>query len=194
MKFIVIDGKKLGAIIVVVGLMLVLFGIGTNLGGRIRSTAYIQSNLGQLKKYDADKLNISYMLPIKWTTNIEKFSGNEILYHNNFNDAESSIHGFVQVWNKNQDLLKFLNMSKEISEKQNNIQNYSIKKINVKSKQGYNVQYTIKNQEGQKYNADEYFIDLGDKFVRFSFYVNSKNYKEDMKPIFNAIVEKLSYK
>ncbi|WP_234123425.1 PsbP-related protein [Clostridium hydrogenum] len=190
MKFVVIDGKKLGAIIVVVGLTLVLFGIGTNLGGRIRSTAYIQSNLGQLKKYNIDNLNISYMLPIKWTTNTEKFSGNEIIYHNNFNDNKS-IHGFVQVWNKNQDLLKFLNASKEISEKQNTIQNYSIQKIKVKDKEGYNVQYTIENENGQKFNADEYFIDIGDKFVRFSFYVNSKDYKADMKPIFKAIVETL---
>lgn len=49
MKFILVDGKKLGAIIIVVGLMLVLFGIGNNFNDKIRSTAYIQSNFGTAK-------------------------------------------------------------------------------------------------------------------------------------------------
>lgn len=194
MKFVVIDGKKLGAIIVVVGLMLVLFGIGTNLGGRIRSTAYIQSNLGQLKKYDIKEYNFDYMLPVKWKTSVEKFAGNEILYHNNFSDENNTLHGFVELWNKTQDLESFLKVSKEISEKQNDVRNYSIEKLNIKGKKTYLVNYIIYNTSGEGFNASEYFVDEGNRFVRFSFFVNNKKYKPDMKPIFRAIVETLNYK
>ncbi|KOF57175.1 MULTISPECIES: PsbP-related protein [Clostridium] len=193
MKFVIINGRKLGGIVIVVGLMLVLFGVGSNLSSRIRSTAYIQSNMGQLKKYSVNSLNINYMLPAKWKTNIEKFGGNEILYHNDFRASDNSVWGFVEVWNKSQDLKTFLNTSKEVSEKQNNIEQYTINEISVKNEKGYIIEYTLINKENKRFKAIEYFIEHDNKFIRFSFYTNSKGYTTNMKSVFKAIVETLNY-
>lgn len=193
MKFVIVNGRKLGGIIVVVGLMLVLFGIGSNLGSRIRSTAYIQSNMGQLKKYTIDNLNINYMLPVKWVTNIEKFGGNEILYHNDFRDSDNSIWGFIEVWNKKQNLKTFLSTSKRVSEKQNNIGQYTINQVNIKNEKGYVIEYTLTNKDNKKFKAIEYFIEHDNKFIRFSFYTNNENYNSNMKSVFKAIVETLNY-
>lgn len=193
MKFVVINGRKLGGIIVVVGLMLVLFGIGSNLGSKIRSTAYIQNSLGQLKKYSVENLNINYMLPAKWNTNAQKFGGNEILYHNDFKASDNSIWGFVEVWDKKQDLKTFLDVSKEVSQKQNNIEQYMINPINIKNEKGYIIEYNLTNKENKKFKAIEYFIEHDNKFIRFSFYTNSRNYTPDKKSVFKAIVETLNY-
>lgn len=193
MKFVIINGRKLGGIVIVVGLMLVLFGVGSNLSSRIRSTAYIQSNMGQLKKYTVENLNINYMLPAKWTTNVEKFGGNEIIYHNDFRASDNSVWGFVEVWNKKQDLKTFLDTSKQVSQKQNNIEQYTISPISVKSDKGYIIEYTLTNRENKKFKAIEYFIEHDNRFIRFSFYTDSKNYKPNMKPVFKAIVETLNY-
>ncbi|URZ01966.1 hypothetical protein [Clostridium felsineum] len=193
MKFIVVDGRKLGAIIVVVGLMLVLFGIGNNFNDKIRSTAYIQSNLGQLKEYKVNELGLSYMLPEKWETETEKFSGGEILYHNNFTDKASGINGFVEVWNIKQDLKTFLNNSKNASIKQNVVENYKLQSVTMSVGQGYFVQYIIKDKYEKGYVANEYFIKSGKNFVRFAFYVEQDKYKSSMQPVFKAIVETLKY-
>lgn len=193
MRFVIINGRKLGGIVIVVGLMLVLFGVGSNLSSRIRSTAYIQSNMGQLKKYTVENLNINYMLPAKWTTNVEKFGGNEIIYHNDFRTSDNSIWGFVEVWNKKQDLKTFLDTSKEVSEKQNNIEQYAISPISIKNDKGYIIEYTLTNKKNKKFKAIEYFIEHDNRFIRFSFYTDSKNYKPNMKSVFKAIVETLNY-
>lgn len=193
MKIVIINGRKFGGIVIVVGLMFVLFGVGSNLSSRIRSTAYIQSNMGQLKKYTVENLNINYMLPAKWTTNVEKFGGNEILYHNDFRTTDNSIWGFVEVWNKKQDLKTFLSTSKEVSEKQNNIEQYAISPISVKNDKGYIIEYTLTNRKNKKFKAIEYFIEHDNKFIRFSFYTDSKNYTPNMKSVFKAIVETLNY-
>ncbi|KHD37285.1 hypothetical protein NL50_08150 [Clostridium acetobutylicum] len=193
MKFILVDGKKLGAIIIVVGLMLVLFGIGNNFNDKIRSTAYIQSNLGQLKEYKIKDLNLNYMLPEKWVTETEKFDGSEILYHNNFSDKASGINGFVEVWKIQKDLKTFLNNSKEASMQQNVVENYNIVTLNTNIGNGYFVKYIIKDKDEKSYVANEYFIKTGKNFVRFAFYVDQDKYKNSMQPIFKAIVETLKY-
>lgn len=194
MKFIVVDGKKLGAIIVVIGLMLVLFGIGNNFNDKIRSTAYIQSNMGKLKEYKINELNISYMIPEKWITNIQKFGGGEIIYHNDFTDKVEGINGFVEVWNVKQDLKTFLNNSKEASMQQNVIENYTIQNLSAKIGSGFLVKYIIKDKYEKKYTANEYFIKVGSKFIRFAFYVDSDKYKNSMQPLFKAIIDTLKYK
>lgn len=193
MKFVVVDGKKLGAIIVVIGLMLVLFGIGNNFNDKIRSTAYIQSNMGKLKEYKINELNISYMLPEKWVTKIQKFGGGEIIYHNDFTDMTEGINGFVEVWNIKQDLKTFLNNSKEVSMEQNVIENYTIQNLSTKIGDGFLVKYIIKNKYEKRYVANEYFIKAGSKFIRFAFYVDSQKYKNNMQPLFKAIINTLKY-
>ena len=42
-----------------------------------------------------------------WTTKEKKFSGDEIMYHNDFQSSDAVIHGFVEVWKSKQDLKHF---------------------------------------------------------------------------------------
>ncbi|MDP4143582.1 MAG: PsbP-related protein [Bacillota bacterium] len=191
MNFIVIDGKKLGVLIVVIGLVVFLFGIGARFDSQIRSTSFIQSNTNTMKEFSALDNKITYKLPVRWETEIKPFNGQEILYHNNFTSDDNAIHGFVQVWNSKGDLKAFLLSSKEIAEKQNEIKDYNIKEVSVNGKSGYLVTYKMKTNGNVYYQAYEYFISDSNNFVRFSFYVLDKDFKEAMPELFKKIVNTL---
>lgn len=191
MKLLVFDGKKLGVVIVTMGLMIVLFGIGMNLNNRIRSTAFIQNNMGTLNEYKVSGYNIKYRLPSKWIVKEQKFNGSEIIYHNDYKSEDNIIHGFVEVWKLNESLKEFLDKSKVSSETQNEILQYKITDIKVNNKDGYLITY--KMQSGSKvYDAFEYFINNGDVFVRFSFYADDSKLNANISDVFKAIVETLN--
>ena len=194
MRFVVIDGKKLGLVIIVCGLMVVLFAAGLQFDSRIRSTAFIQSNLGELKSYASKEQNFTYKLPVKWTTVEQNFSGGEILYHNDFKSDDEHIHGFVEVWDNAGDLKTFLINSGEISKKQNEIRNYKIENIKINNKEGFDVTYDTVMPDDVVYKAYEYFIKDTNKFIRFSYYVKERDFKNNMPTIFKTIVQTLNYK
>lgn len=192
MKIFIVDRKKMGVIFVVMGLMVVLFSVGISLESRIRTTAFIQNNLGALKEYYSSEHKIAYKLPAKWTTSLENFTGGEILYHNNFNSQDNSIHGYVQIWNLQNDLKSFLQNSKVMSEIQNSAENFKISDISINNNKGYLVTYKTKAAD-KTYNAFEYFIKYDNIFVRFSFYVESDKLNSSMPAVFKAIVETIKY-
>lgn len=191
MKLLVLDGKKLGVVIVAMGLMIVLFGIGMNLNNRIRSTAFIQNNMGTLNEYKISGYNIKYKLPSSWTAKEQKFSGSEIIYHNDYKSEDNVIHGFVEVWKLNESLKEFLDKSKITSQTQNEVLDYNIENIKVNNRDGYLITY--KMQSGNKlYDAFEYFIKNDDVFIRFSFYVDGSKKNTNTSDVFRAIVETLN--
>lgn len=191
MKLLVLDGKKLGVVVVAMGLMIILFGLGVNLDNRIRATAFIQSNMGELKKYRIEGYKISYKLPLKWSTKEQKFANSEIVYHNNFEALDSGVHGYIEVWTLKDSLKDFLDKSKVVSENQNEVSDYKISSIAINNKSGYLVTYKIQSAN-QLFSAYEYFVVENGNFVRFSFYVAKDKFEENMPLVFKAIVETLS--
>ncbi|NMM61608.1 hypothetical protein HBE96_02640 [Clostridium sp. P21] len=194
MKVIIINRKRLGVTIIIIGLMLILFGLEKNFDDRLKFTALIQNNINSLTQYEALDKKFTYKLPSEWITKEQKFSGNEIVYHNDFNSKDLKIHGFVEVWNLNTDLKNFLEESKKISSEQNLYKNYDIKPVQINNKDGYLVNYTIITSNNKYYKGYEYFIKNKSKFFRFSFFVREDNFKESMPTIFKTIVKTFNYK
>lgn len=192
MRIFIVDRKKIGVIFVVMGLMVVLFSVGIKLDNRIRTTAFIQTNLGALKEYNASEHKITYKLPVKWTTTQQSFTGGEILYHNNFTSQNDGIHGYVQIWNLQNDLKSFLQNSKITSEIQNQSDDFKISDITINGKKGYLVTYSTKGIN-KNYNAFEYFVNYNNIFIRFAFYVESDKLNSSMPAVFKAIVETTKY-
>ena len=188
MQVFFVDRKKLGVIFVVMGLMISIFCIGIKLDGRIRATAFIQNNLGELKEYKVDGYEISYKLPGKWENDSGNFSGNEVIYHNNFKSDTDGINGYVQVWSYNGNLKDFLDMSNNISKDQNKVKNFTVSHIDINGNDAYLTEYKI-NSHGNIYDAYEYFIKQDSEFIKFSFYINKNKANPNSESIFKAIVE-----
>jgi len=190
-KVIFINRKKLGIIVIILGLMLTLLGISKQFDNKLKTTILVENNINLLNEYKALNGKMSYKLPVGWTTKEKKFAGGEIIYHNDFQSSDAVIHGFVEVWKGKQDLKVFLEDSKNISEEQNIIKNYKIDNIIINGKKAYLVQYLINITGDNWYKAYEYFIQDGNQFHRFSFFVRNVNFKETYGAIFQSIVETL---
>lgn len=194
MRVIILNRKRLGVTAIIIGLMLVLFGLEKKFDGRLKYVALMQSNINTLIKYEAPELNFAYKLPDKWTTKKQEFGGNEVVYHNDFTSEDALIHGFVQVWNIKEDLKSFLDKSKELNQQYAQYTNYNVSPIVIKKHEGYLMTYNMKTSEDATYKGYEYFLKDTGKFFRFAFYVRDKNFKENMPTIFKTIVDTLEHK
>lgn len=190
MKVIVMNKRKIQVVSVAVILMAVLFGIGHICEEHIKSVSFIQNNIKTLTEYKGLDGWLTYKLPSEWTTKMDSFPGNDIIYHNDFQSKDGTITGFVQVWNMKEDLKGFLSESKQISTKQNQVSNYTVKDIDINGKQGYLVKYNILSEK-EPYSVQEYFIKNKNKFIRFSFFVKKRNFKEYFSILFYNIVKTL---
>jgi hypothetical protein len=194
MKVIIINRKRLGVTVIIIGLMLVLFGFEQKFDVRLKYVALMQSNINSLKKYDVPELKFSYKLPSEWATKKQSFQGDEIVYHNDFFSEDATIHGFVQVWNKKEDLKSFLEKSKNLNQQYAEYTDYSMVPVEIKNQSGYLTIYTMKNLDGTKFKGYEYFLNNNNRIYRFSFFVRDVNFKENMPTIFKTIVENFEHK
>lgn len=194
MKLIIINRKRLGVTTIIIGLMLILLGFEKYFDAGLKFTALMQNNINSLVQYKALDNKLSYKLPAEWVTKEQKFSGQEILYHNDFKTNDSKIYGFVEVWSLNKDLKNFLEESKKISSEQNLYKQYNISPIKINDRDGYLVSYTMITSSDIDYKGYEYFIKDSNKFFRFSFFMKASNFKENMPTVFKTIVQTLNYK
>lgn len=193
MKLIILNRKRLGVTIIIIGLMIVLLGFEKHFDARLKFTALMQNNINSLVGYEALNNKLSYKLPSEWITSEQKFSGQEILYHNDFKSKDSKIYGFIQVWNLKKDLKTFLEDSKRISSEKNSYKDYSVVPIYVNNRDGYLVSYTMVSGSNISYKGYEYFLKSKEKFFRFSFFMREENFKENMPTVFRTIVQTLNY-
>lgn len=189
MKIIFINRRKLGITVILLGLMITLVGISKQFDDELKTTILVENNINLSDNYEALEGKISYKLPEGWTTKEKKIPGGEIIYHNDFQSSDAVIHGFVEVWKSNQDLKKFLDNSKKISEDQNVVRNYKIDSVMINGRKTYLVQYLINVTDNNWYKAYEYFIDHEGEFYRFSFFTRDVNFKEAFGAIFESIIE-----
>jgi hypothetical protein len=195
-KFIIINRKRLGITVILLGLMVILFGLGKTFDTKLKDASLIYNNINSLVKYEGLDNSFSYMLPEEWTAAKENMDSTDITYHNGFVSADKKIKGFVQVWNYEGDLNKFLEKSKESSLKPqaNKYKEYLISTINLNKDKAYLLKYTVDAGNKNYYKGNEYFIKGAGKFYRFSFFVKASDYKETMGTMFENIVKTLSIK
>lgn len=174
--------------------MMVLFGLESKFDGRLKYVALMQSNITSLESYEEPELKFSYKLPSEWTTKREKYSGGEVLYHNDFTSEDATIHGFVEVWSVKEELKSFLDKSKGLNQQYAVYSDYSVTPVTVKKHDGYLMTYTMKTSPDAIYKGYEYFLKDKDKFYRFSFFVRDKNFKENMPTIFKTIVDTFEHR
>lgn len=193
MKIIIMNKRKLEVFITLIILMGILFAAGEMVKGHLKAVSFMQNNIKSLKTYEVLDGKFSYKLPSEWTTSIKDFPGNQIIYHNEFTSKDLKISGFVQVWREEDDLKNFLDISKEASKKQNKIKNYKISDLEMGDKKGYLVKYIMSSKDVD-FMVHEYFINYNKGFIRFSFFMKNKDFKEDIATLYDSILKTVSLK
>lgn len=194
MKIIVINRKRLGVTVIIIGLMMILFGVESKFDSRLKQTALMHSNLNSLKTYEGLDKAFAYQLPDQWSTSQQVFGGNEILYHNDFISEDQKIYGFVQVWNLKGDLRAFIESGRQHPYKPDQLIGYSVKPEKINKHDGYHVEYTVRDRYGNNHKVNEYYVGKAEKVFRFSFSVREPNFKENMPAVFKAIASTMEYK
>jgi hypothetical protein len=191
MRVIILNKKRLGVTVIILGLMIVLFGMEKTFDHRLKDAALMYTSSGVMAEYEGLDKNIKYKLPKDWIVNEEKFSGNEIIYHNNFTSKDQSIRGFVEAWNFKGDLKSFLEKGRDVAFNKVNTkyQSYSVSPVKIKNYDGFLLSYVVDTGANNNYRGYEYFINSSDRFYRFSFFIKESNYKETMPTIFKNIVD-----
>lgn len=194
MKVLIVNKKRFGVTMIIIGLMLVLFGLEKNFDNRLKIAALIHNDVSSFKEYNILMDKISYKLPSNWETNEQIVNGQDIIYNNSFIDKKKNMHGFIQVWNYKGDLKTFINHSKEASEGQQiDYTKYNIVPIDINNMKGYLTEYSIL-KEDKEYVAYEYFLKLEERFIRVSFFVQEEYYQESIQTVFNSILKSIIYK
>lgn len=188
MRSIVINKKRLGVTLVLIGLIMVMFGAEMKVDKRIKMMALMNNQSSALTKYDILDNKYSYKLPSDWTSNESNYVGNEMLYHRDFSSADKSLNGFVEVWNGSMALSTFVQRSKEYGISNYIYDNYEKATTSINDNEAYVVTYTMASNN-YAYNAYEYFMELDNKVLKFSFFIKKSQVKENTPVIFKTLVE-----
>lgn len=191
MKIIIMNKKKLEVFLTLIVLMAILFGVGNVIKGHLKPVSLMQDNIKPLKEYKVLDGSFTYKLPLEWGTGVKSFPGDQIIYHNDFTSDDLLTSGFVQVWKEQENLKEFLDRSREISEKQNKLENYKIKSTKIKDREAFSIKYNISSKE-VSYIAHEYFIKHNKGFIRFAFFSRSDKFKEDKIRLYESILNTIS--
>lgn len=147
------------------------------------------------KTYSAMGGLFSFELPEAWSTSQAAFEGGEINYHLNFISKDKKIHGFVQIWKLNKSLKQFMEESKESAVGIIDFKDFTVKEMMTGSKQGYTIEYSRANEQGEYIKAYEGFIEgYGNDVFRVSFFVSEKEWKDYYKLLFDRIISSVRIK
>lgn len=193
MKVIVINKKRLGVSLIILGLMFLMVFFELNIQKSLRLTALIQNNQGSLKSYAAMKGALSFKLPEDWTLREKTKWGEEILYRGDFTSKDSVISGSLEVIANRSNLSDYITRTRQVLKENNELLNYKTTNIKLNERNGCRVSYTFHNASGLSYIAEEYLIEAGPQILRVSFHVREDNYRESLEAIYNIVWESCTF-
>lgn len=140
----------------------------------------------KFSSYKSLKGNFSFEYPSAFNIEEKDFTGGEILYHVEFSDKRQVARGFVEVWNLNQSLEKFLKNSKDTS--MLTYKYFKTKKVNINGSKGYLWDYYVLS--GNRYfKGMEVFFESNKKMYRISYFVPENNWSKLQENIFRNVVD-----
>lgn len=149
----------------------------------------------QYKEYSGLKGTFKYKLPEGWKSVEQKFEGGEIIYHNDFDSEDKSMHGYIQVWNLNRPLINFIMEGRKSAVGIISFKNYTIEPIKINGKEAYLLTYSRKDDNNKYIKGFEVFIlQNTTDFSRFAFYMDEHLWKDEYRHFFLDIAATAQFK
>lgn len=193
MKSFNVNNKRLGVTLVVVGLVIILFGLQINFQGNIRELALKNSGLDEFKQYRVLNDKLIYGLPEVWSSENGEYKVSDILYHSSFSSSDMGLNGYIEVWSNEDALETFIDRSKDYTVKEYTYDKYTSNKVQLDSNEAYEVSYNMSSKD-KSYNIYEYFVSLNNNVIKISFSVDKTKDKESNNLVFKSIVNTIKYK
>lgn len=147
-----------------------------------------QPRINQFIKYKSIEGNFSFNYPSAFVISEKTFAGGEILYHVDFHDNQNVVHGFLQVWNFNEDLGTFLEKSKNASQQEYKYFMSDI--IEINDMKGYSWDYVV-SVEDSFYKGMEVFLMKDNIMYRMSYFIPEDKWNKKQSRLFWKMVKSL---
>ena len=165
--------KQLIVTSILICLMLLLSIVQGFFNKNFNKVALTDNGINEFKEYNFDKSNYIISLPNEWTV-VERMGDNQYINNVlNFTDGNNKLTGSLQVINTNDEIETF-------AERDSKNQSLKYSKLEI-------MPYKYRN--GYDFKNQCYYLQFEKgKIVKILFNVKEKNYKENIKSVFNSIV------
>lgn len=150
----------------------------------------MDQGISDFKEYSLDEDNFVISLPSGWTVDEKQSKGKYVSYELKFKDKDNKLNGLVQVINTKEDLNVFA---------ENDLNNQYLEYYNSEvipfenfNNSGVLVQYETAIRNGYNFKNECYYLNLEEgKTIKVLFNLKEKDYKENIKTIFNTIISSI---
>jgi hypothetical protein len=145
----------------------------------------MDQGISDFKEYNLDEDNFVISLPSGWTVEEKQSKGQYVSYELKFKD--NRVNGFVQVINTKEDLNVFA--ENDLNNQYLEYYNSEVMPFENSTNSGMLVQYETSIRNGYDFKNECYYLNLEEgKTIKVLFSFKEKDYKENMKTIFNSII------
>jgi hypothetical protein len=182
--------KQLIVTLILLSLMLILAITQGFFKDSFEQVALMERGISEFKEYDFDEGKYVISLPSEWIVEGKESEGQYVSYKLNFKDKNNKFNGLVEVINTKEDL----NVFAENDLNSQYLEYYNSEVIPFKNSKnsGVLVQYETTIKNGYDFKNECYYLNLEEgKTIKILFNLKEKDYKENMKAIFNTIISSI---
>lgn len=193
MKHFQINKKRLGIIIIIIGLIMILLGFESLFHKNIKNAVFVENDMGRLQEQIILDGDVAYSMPNDWIREEKEPEKNHILYHSDFTWNDYRIKGYIEVWQNNIALDTFMTSTKSTALRNKEYKNYDSRKTKISSMDAYEVSY-IQNDNEESYDTYEYYINGEDYVIKLIFLTPENVSNKSYTSVFKALAEKIVMK
>jgi len=150
----------------------------------------MNKGISELKQCDFDGGKYIISLPSEWIVDEKESEGQYVSYKLNFKDKNNKFNGLVEVINTKEDLDVFA--ENDLNNQYLEYYNSEVKSFKNSNNSGVVVQYETTIKNGYDFKNECYYLNLEEgKTIKILFNIKEKDYKENMKTIFNTIISSI---
>lgn len=179
--------KQLIVTSILLSLMLVLAITQGFFKEKFEQVALIDNGISQFKEYSFDEGKYVISLPNEWTVDEKENQGQYVSYKLTFKDGNNKLTGSLEIINTKEDLDAFA--ESDLKNQTLKYSNAEVMPFKNSSNSGVLVHYNTAVKNGYEFKNECYYLNLEEgKTAKILFNLKEKNYKENIKTVFDAIV------
>lgn len=151
----------------------------------------MDQGISEFKEYELGEDDLVISLPSEWTVSKKESKGQYVSYELSFKDKDNKLTGLVQVINTKEDLNVFA--ENDLNNQYLEYYNSEVMPFKNSNNSGVLVQYETTVRNGYDFKNECYYLNIEEgKTIKVLFNLKEKEYKENVKTIFDTIISSIN--
>jgi hypothetical protein len=182
--------KQLTVTSILLSLMLILIITQGLFKDNFEKMVLMDQGISKFKEYTLDEDKYVISLPDEWQVQNRESKGQYVSYRLDFKDKDNKIAGLLQIINTKEDLNVFA--EKDLNNQYLEYYNSEVMPFKDSKNSGILAQYDTSVKNGYDFKNECYYLNLENgKTIRVLFTIKTKDYKENMKNVFDTIISSI---